>query len=262
MAAEASRSNDWIRRFHPSPEGAPRLVCLSHAGGSASFYYPVSKALSPWMEVLAVQYPGRQDRRLEPCIEDIGVLADRVCEALVDWTGGEGPAPAFFGHSMGATLGFEVAARLERGGRQAAHLFASGRRAPSTYRDERVHERDDAGVIGELRQLEGTELALLENPETRAMVMPAIRGDYTAIEAYRHTPGTVLGCPVTVLTGDRDPKTSLEEAKAWADHTTGGFDLLVYPGGHFFLLQHVPEVLKLIRTTLSPAGSGLAGSAR
>jgi surfactin synthase thioesterase subunit len=235
---------------------------LPHAGGSASFYFPVSKALSPEIEVLAVQYPGRHDRRLEPCVEDIGVLADRIVEALGPWTA-DGAAPAFFGHSMGATLGFEIAARLERGtGPGVAHLFASGRRAPSTYRDERVHERDDAGILSELRQLEGTELGLLEDPEMRELLMPAIRGDYTAVEAYRHTPGTVLECPVTVLTGDRDPKTGLDEAKAWSEHTSGPFDLKVYSGGHFFLLQHVPEVLRLLRRTLVPAGRSLAGPAR
>ncbi|GAA2048285.1 alpha/beta fold hydrolase [Catenulispora yoronensis] len=248
MVVKASGSDTWIRRFHPADAAAPRLLCLAHAGGSASFYYPVSKELSPGIEVLVVQYPGRQDRRLEPCVEDLGVLADQVCEALEPWIG-DGQAPvAVFGHSLGATLGYEVAVRLERAKARVSHLFASGRRAPSTYRDERVHERDDAGIISELRLLEGTELGLLENPETRAMLMPAIRGDYTAIEAYRHTPGVVLECPVTVLTGDRDPKTSLEEAKAWAEHTSGRFEMKVYTGGHFFLLQHVAEVLDVIRT--------------
>ncbi|CNE41348.1 putative thioesterase involved in non-ribosomal peptide biosynthesis [Mycobacterium tuberculosis] len=254
MTGRATGSELWIRRFHPAAEGAPRLVCLPHAGGSASFYFPVSKALSPRVEVLAVQYPGRQDRRLEPCVRDIGALADRICEALGPWT--SGGAPALFGHSMGATLGFEVAWRLEqRANLVVPHLFASGRRAPSTHRDERVHERDDAGVLEELRLLDGTEVGLLENPETRDMVLPAIRGDYTAIETYRPSPGAVLSGPVTVLTGDADPKTRLDEARAWAAHTTGPFDLKVYRGGHFFLLQHVPEVLDLIAGTLAPAAA-------
>jgi pyochelin biosynthesis protein PchC len=259
MAGGTTSSDLWIRRFHRAAEGAPRLVCLPHAGGSASFYFPVSKALSPRIEVLTVQYPGRQDRRFEPCITDIGVFADRICEALGPWTVGR--TPALFGHSMGATLGFEVAWRLERRANVTVpHLFASGRRAPSMRRDERVHERDDAGVLEELRLLDGTELGLLEDPETREMVLPAIRGDYTAIETYRPSPAAELSCPVTVLIGDQDPKTTLNEAYAWAAHTTAAFDLKVYRGGHFFLLQHVPEVLGLIAETLAPADRG--GAAR
>ncbi|MCM3884968.1 thioesterase II family protein [Frankia sp. R82] len=251
MTGIASGGDQWIRRFHPAAEGAPRLVCLPHAGGSASFYFPVSKALSPGIEVLAVQYPGRQDRRFEACVRDIGVLADRICEALGPWTAGR--APAVLGHSMGATLGFEVAWRLQqRANLTVRHLFASGRRAPSTRRDENVHKRDDAGVIEELRLLNGTGLGLLENQETRDLMLPAIRGDYTAIETYVPSSGAVLSCPVTVLTGEQDPKTTLDEARAWSIHTTGDFDLKIYPGGHFFLLQHVPEVLGLISKTLAP----------
>ncbi|MEY9893890.1 surfactin synthase thioesterase subunit [Catenulispora sp. MAP12-49] len=56
----------WIRRYHPSPDAPVRLLCLPHAGGSASFFRAVSQALAPKVEVLAVQYPGRQDRRGEP----------------------------------------------------------------------------------------------------------------------------------------------------------------------------------------------------
>uniref|UniRef100_UPI000A770D5C thioesterase II family protein n=1 Tax=Streptomyces scabiei TaxID=1930 RepID=UPI000A770D5C len=56
----------WIRRFRPSPDATERLVCFPHAGGSASFYVPVATALSPGVDVAAIQYPGRQDRRHEP----------------------------------------------------------------------------------------------------------------------------------------------------------------------------------------------------
>jgi surfactin synthase thioesterase subunit len=111
-----------------------------------------------------------------------------------------------------------------------------------------------------MRLLGGTELGLLENPETREMMLPAIRGDYTAIETYRPSPAE-LSCPVTVLTGDQDPKITLDEARAWAVHTTASFDLKVYSGGHFFLLQHVPEVLGLISETLAQTDRGFGDGA-
>ncbi|WP_354644578.1 thioesterase II family protein [Kitasatospora camelliae] len=64
------------------PRADRRLVCFPHAGGSASYFRPVATALSPRVEVIAVQYPGRQDRRLEPPVDDIGLLADRIADAL------------------------------------------------------------------------------------------------------------------------------------------------------------------------------------
>lgn len=78
--------------------------------GSASYYFPVSRALTPAADVIAVQYPGRQDRRNEPCVDDVRRLADLVTAEMLPWC--DRPV-ALFGHSLGATLGFEVALRLE-----------------------------------------------------------------------------------------------------------------------------------------------------
>lgn len=254
MSAE---SDEWIRRYRPAPGAAIRLVCLPHAGGSASFFLPVSAALSPAIDVLAVQYPGRQDRLREPMIDNLGDLADAVVTALTPWL--DRPF-AFFGHSMGATLAFEVTRRLEQGaGPAPLHLFASGRRAPSRHRDENVHLGGDDRIIAELTELSGTDTRVLGEEEMLRMVLPAIRNDYRATETYRYRPGPPLSCPITVLTGDADPKTSLEEAEAWRDHTTGPFDLRVYPGGHFYLADHQSEVLDAITDRLAVGLPGRTG---
>ncbi|MFE7843032.1 thioesterase II family protein [Streptomyces sp. NPDC057474] len=234
----------WIRRFRPSPDAAERLVCFPHAGGSASFYVPVATALSPGVDVAAIQYPGRQDRRHEPGPDSVADLADQVASALTGWA--DDRPLTFFGHSMGALVAFEVARRMERLGRGPVRLFASGRRAPSRTRDEHVHTLDDDGVIAELRKLAGTDAQVLQDEELLRMVLPAIRSDYRAVETYRCAAGAVVRCPVTVLTGDTDPRTSLEEAGAWSDHTEAGSDLRVFSGGHFFLSERPAEVLAVL----------------
>lgn len=232
MTITDDETNAWIRRYHPSTTSRKRLVCFPHAGGAATFYHPVSAAFSPAADVVALQYPGRQDRRREARIDDLGVLADRVAEQLMDLS--EKPS-VFFGHSMGATLAFEVAWRLEHKGANAPRaVLVSGRRAPSTRREEKVHLSDDDGLIAEIRKLEGTDSALLDDEMLR-IALPAIRSDYRAIESYTCEPGRRLGCAITALTGDSDPKTSLAEAEAWRAHTSGAFRLKVFPGGHFFL---------------------------
>lgn len=237
-----------MRRFQPAPDAQFRLVCFPHAGGSATFYFPVAQALAPGLDVLAVQYPGRQDRRAEKCLDDIYELADQVTEALLPWT--DRPL-ALFGHSMGATVAYEVARNLERQGVAPLGLFASGRRAPSCRRDEYVHQRDDEGLVAALKELSGTDAAVLGDEELLRMVLPAVRGDYKAVETYRHREGARLGCPVTVLVGDSDPVTSLEEAAAWAEHTTGPCEVEVFPdGGHFYLNSQAKEVLKVVERSV------------
>jgi surfactin synthase thioesterase subunit len=243
-------ANDaWIRRFHPAPTAPAQLVCFPHAGGSASFYHPVSAALRPEVDVLAVQYPGRQERHTEPCVQDLLELVDRIVPALA----GELDRPfAFFGHSMGGTVAYEVARRFEHVlGRPPTTLFVSGRRAPSRTRAESVHLRDDDGIVAELRRLSGTDTQLLGDEELLRMIIPAIRGDYRAIETYTHRPGAELSCPVVVLVGDDDPLTTVDEARDWARHTSGGVDLHEFPGGHFYLAAHRDGVLRVIRERLA-----------
>ncbi|MEV4616781.1 alpha/beta fold hydrolase [Kitasatospora sp. NPDC049258] len=252
MTASESSAALWLRRYHPAPGSRVRLVCFPHAGGSASFYLPVSARFAPGADVICLQYPGRQDRRFEPCIDDIGTLADRITDELL--TLDERPT-VFFGHSMGAVLAFETAWRLEQKGTHAPRsVIASGRRAPSTSRVETVHDQSDAGVIAEVRLLGGTNPQLLGDDEILRMAMPAIRGDYRAIERYRCEPDRVVSCPITALTGDADPRTTLTEADAWRVHTTGAFQLKVLPGGHFFIAERQAEVNQVIAAELASAG--------
>ncbi|WP_049580579.1 thioesterase II family protein [Streptomyces sp. SBT349] len=239
-----STADLWVRRFHPAPDARTRLVCLPHAGGSASYFYSVSRSLSPAVDVLAVQYPGRQDRMREPCIDSIEELADQVAEALLPWA--DRPV-TLFGHSMGASLAYEVAQRLEKAGVTPTGLFVSGRRAPSRPRDESVHTRDDDGLIAEVKALSGTDASLLGDDEVLRMILPALRNDYKAAETYRPDALVKVSCPVFALIGDADPKSTVDEATSWGDHTSGAFDLRVFPGGHFYLNSQVPAILSSIR---------------
>lgn len=252
VSANRVDENQWVRRFHPAPAGATRLVCLPHAGGSASYFFPVSKALAPSVDVLAIQYPGRQERRHEDCIDNIPELADAVTAELLPLA--DRPL-VLFGHSMGASLAFEVGLRLEKAGIVPLALFASGRRAPSRYRHETVHLRSDDEIVAELKTLSGTQAEVLADEEILRMVLPALRGDYKAAETYRHTAGARLEAPIQAHYGVDDPRVSRDEAQAWAEHTVGGFGLHSYPGGHFYLNEHASRVIQAIARVTSTVAS-------
>jgi surfactin synthase thioesterase subunit len=234
----------WCRRYRPTRNATARLVCLPHAGGSAPFFLPVAAALSPGIDVVAIQYPGRQDRRGEPPLADMDTLAESIRDVLL----AQSDLPVtIFGHSLGAILGFEVARRLEAGGYDPVRLFASGRRSPSTFRGETIHLRDDAGLLAEVRSLDGTASVLLSDEDLMRAVLPALRADYRIAETYRCAPTDTVRCPLSVLTGDSDPKTTLDEANDWAQHTTATCDVHTFHGGHFFLTQHIDAICGLLR---------------
>lgn len=247
MTISAVDDGRWIRSYHQG--GGVRLFCFPHAGGSASYFHRLSALLAPDVEVLAVQYPGRQDRRDEPCLESIGAMAAAVHGVLA----GRLDRPyAFFGHSMGAVVAYETARLAHRSGLPGPERFvASGRRAPSRFLQGTVHLRDDDGVIEEIRSLGGTDERLLLDPDIRDMMIGPTRSDYKAVETYRCAPGFRLDCPVTVLIGDQDSHTTAEEAQAWEEHTTRGCDVRVFRGGHFFLDEQRSEVAAVLREAVA-----------
>ncbi|MDU0288256.1 thioesterase II family protein [Saccharothrix longispora] len=240
----STAADRWTRRFHPVPDAPHRVVLLPHAGGSASSFLSVSRALSQRsVDVVAVQYPGRQDRRHEPCVESLVELAD----LLVDVVQPLADRPlTLFGHSYGASVAFELAVRLEVRGVAVHGLFASGRRAPCVHRDERGHQLPDDELLAEIRKLNGTDSGVLQDDEILRMVLPAIRADYKAAETYRWEPGPKVRAPLRALIGDSDPKVTEAEARRWAEHTEGNFDLEVFPGGHFYLTAHADAVVERI----------------
>ncbi|MFE6872629.1 thioesterase II family protein [Kitasatospora sp. NPDC057692] len=245
----AELSERWLRQYRPAPGAAVTLVAFPHAGGSASYFQPLSGALGPQTEVLCLQYPGRQDRRHEPCLDTVEAFVDAICAVLRPRT--ERPL-VFFGHSMGAVLAYETARRLEaERAVDLLGLIVSGRRSPTTTRHETVHLRDDAGILAEIQRLNGTDSALLDDEDIRQMILPCLRADYTAVETHVHRAEPPLRCPVSVLTGDADPQVTRQEAQRWSEVTAGGFRLQAFPGGHFFLGSQQGPVTRALTDSLA-----------
>ncbi|MFJ8749869.1 thioesterase II family protein [Streptomyces sp. NPDC102441] len=240
----------WFRRFDAPVPKAPRLICLPHAGGSASAYAPLSRKLSGVLDVLAVQYPARQDRLAEPAADSILDLATRIADRLAAVA--DGRPYALFGHSMGALVAYETA-RILRSRRTPppARLFLSGRGAPGPDPERQDRLRSDAEILAAVRSLGGTGTAVLDNRELLDLVLPALRADYGAMASYRWQDGPVLDIPFTVLVGDVDPVAPVSSAAGWAQHTDRGHEVLEFAGGHFYLSERLAEVSAVVVSRLT-----------
>ncbi|MFJ4095312.1 thioesterase II family protein [Kitasatospora sp. NPDC089913] len=240
---ESTVASRWFRRYPPSQGRAAvrRLVCLPHAGGTASAFHGWADRLGGGTEVLAARYPGRQERIAEDCVTGMAELADAVTGALLPFL----DLPVhLFGHSMGASLGYEVALRLEEEhGVRVAGLHVSARKAPHLVTPEPTYLGGDEAVVAEVLKLGGTEAQLLRDPDLLELVMPALRADFEIVGTYHARPVRPLGCPVAGYVGDRDEVTPADLA-AWADVSTASFDLTVFPGGHFYLADQRDALLR------------------
>lgn len=244
-----STSQAWFRRYRPASGARMRLVCLPHGGGGASFFRCWALAVPPAVETLSVQYPGREDRAREPAVEVMSVLADEIAVALDE----DGDLPiALFGHSMGAAVAFEVARLLETRGRPAVRLFVSGRGAPQLVRPATKHLLDDSALWDDVLALGGTHETLGANAELRALVLPTLRSDYRLIETYRLDPlAAPLQTPITGFVGAEDPEAPVDDVASWSQQTRSAFELRVFPGHHFYLVEQRRRVLDEVLALLA-----------
>src|SRR5688572_2830339 len=92
-----------------APAGGGRPGCLGHAGAGASAFRSWQPAVPGWIEICAVELPGRETRFGQPFATEVAPLVDEVVTAL----GSLPPLPvAVHGHSLGALLAFETARAL------------------------------------------------------------------------------------------------------------------------------------------------------
>jgi pyochelin biosynthetic protein PchC len=249
MTGRADAPSPWLRR-HRAVCPRLRLVCFPHAGGTASAYAGWPSRLPAGVEVLAVQYPGRQDRLAEPCVTSMTDLADAVTSALTPHL--DLPV-ALFGHSMGSAVAYEVALRLRRlAGVATVALLVSGRGAPHLRAAEPAR-LDDAGLLESVKRLSAPDAWAYEHPDLREVLMPSLRADHRLLDAHRPgPPAERLRVPVTVYGGDRDPVCPVPDLDTWAQVTEAGHETVVLPGGHFFPREQEAALLRDIASRLTP----------
>jgi surfactin synthase thioesterase subunit/glycosyltransferase involved in cell wall biosynthesis len=211
-----------------------RVFCFPHAGGGAAAY---AAWRVPW--ICPVRLPGRETRSAEAPFERMAPLIDALSSAIESYTAGEF---AFFGHSMGAAIAFELVRELRRRKLPLPKmLIASGARAPQ-FRQGHVPPPapSDAEFLDELRRLEGMPAELLNNPAAMRTILPALRADAALYRNYVYTEESPLDVPVRAYGGASDPRIGPEHLQAWAAQTSATFTVRTFPGGHFYLNLAAP----------------------
>jgi len=227
-------ASPWMAFHPPRAHARLRLFCLPFAGGGASSYRTWADELPSHIEVMPVQFPGREERFREEPLQRMEDLVESLIEALLPFISN---LPfAFFGHSLGAIVALEAARSLSsRHAPIPCHLFVSARPAPHMpLRRVPVldHSRDE--IVQWLRQVGGTSELVLENRELMDLMLPVLRADLQIDDTYRSTADPVLTCPLTVLGGHHDEQAVPHELNAWSPYTSSSFALHMLQGNHFF----------------------------
>ena len=221
-------------------EAEPRLYIFPHTGGSAEFYVPFARAFAGGTKCVAVQYPGKRAGKDLSKYTSIPEMADRLCEMLKP---AEDPAGevAFFGHSMGALLAFEVALRFEQAGNPIAALFVSAAAAPGLLRRIANLQGSDAHLLSMISTVTGANPEFLNDEQFAATILPTLRG-LKAVTGYESPPEATVSCPIHAMMADKDELGTEELMAPWEQRTTASFDLTVFPGDHFYINANLPQL--------------------
>lgn len=239
---------NWIFGARPNPAARLRLFCFPFAGGGASTYCPWISHLAPEIELYPVQFPGRENRVKEPPFRHFDELIPALAQALQPYFS---MPYAFFGHSMGALVSFELTRYLrQQGTRLPEHLFLSAYRSPGTTPDEPLHALPEPALIKKVLELEGTSPEILANDELRQLLLPILRADFSVCESYQFRVQEPLDCPITVLGGLQDKRVQQAALESWRAQTSRHFAIHMLPGNHLFIRSAQTAVLQIISQTL------------
>lgn len=228
-----------------------KLFCFPYAGGSSVIYEKWRKELSPSIELIPVEYAGRGTRFTTPPFTNINDVVEDAFHAIkkhLDTTS----YYSFFGHSMGALIAYELSHKLIQLNFTApVHIFFSGKLAPHIENEYKlIHNLEDIEFKEELLKLGGTPREALENKDWTKLFLPILRADFKAVEEYSYSKkNNTLPCDFTILYGQDDLLTA-NKIEEWQHHTKNKCTFSRFSGGHFFIANHVNEIVNVINDTL------------
>ena len=236
----------WFPPIQESEQAKLRLFCFPYAGGGASVFRAWAGHLPPGVALCPAQLPGRETRlgeRSFDSMDDLVATLRTVIEPYLD------KPLAFFGHSLGAAIAFELARLLPA---RPTCLFVSAARAPQLRRDHvPPPPPSDDELIAELGRLDGIPKELLENRELMQLALPALRADTALYRNYIYREGPPLKCPIRAYGGLDDKRITRWHLETWAEQTTQSFQVEMFPGGHFFMQTRQAELLQALSRDLN-----------
>ncbi len=263
MKKPTLQSTPWLVST-PAPASKMRLFCFPYAGGNAFSFVRWQDSLDSSVQVAAVQLPGRGARIGEAPIASMPDLL----RALAPVIAAHDDLPfAFFGHSVGALVAFELTRYMHLHGlKLPCRLFVSGCQAPQ-YRSpsRQLHLLPDAAFTAVLGDYNGTPPEVIQNRELMQLFLPTIRADFSLAEDYRYRRGPLLPMPISVFAGRDDNNKAPGQVDGWTEEGSQPCRVSWFDGGHFFInnardavLQQLDAELAMARqSTTQPAAFGV-----
>jgi medium-chain acyl-[acyl-carrier-protein] hydrolase len=252
---EAAAASTWFFRPKINQRAKIHLFCFPYAGGNAEIYHSWPDYLPDEIEMIAIQYPGHLKSLGEKPFTRMSALVAAIYDEIKDYF--DKPY-AFFGHSMGAMITYDLCQYLNsKNAPLPVHIFQAARRAPHIQSIQpALHSMSTAEIISVMRNFSMLPEEIISNDYILQLILPGIIADFEIVETWQYNPqAKPLHVPMTVFCGVNDNQATRNDMEAWRKHTTGEFKIYIYPEQHFFI-HHEQIRQNLIRIVAGTLNSG------
>lgn len=228
-----------------------KLFCIPYAGGMSNIYYPWKHKVNN-CEIMPIILKGREKRVNEGFYKNVDEAAIDIKEQIISQLNDHEDF-AIFGHSMGALLAYEVYYKLADENKFPKIIFLSARRTPSLILkpEAKISGLPFKEIKQKLLEHGGMSENFFEIPELIRLFMPVIRADYKIMEEYHFVQHEKkVGCKVVILGGNQDDISQTELIR-WNDLLEYKSSIHMVDGNHFFVVNRMSEVLKVINEELN-----------
>lgn len=225
-----------------------RIFCLPYAGGSSSIYKNWKNYFPEYIDIYAIELPGRASRFNEPALNNMPEIINDIIYKISENL----DIPfIFFGHSMGAVISLELTKKLINMDKKPERLIVSGCGAPylPLRREYILNLLPNEELIIALKKMGGLPEIAFSRPDFLETFLPTIRADLECRENWISDCFN-LEIPINVLIGENDFLVNEKDARAWSNFTSSSFSLKKFNGNHFFITSSTQEVTNYIMSQL------------
>lgn len=244
-----NNTNKWISHGGITEESSYNMICIPYAGASGSMYAPWVRKIDKSIAVLPLIYPKREKRRNEEMPESLKEIAKQFVEESPEVF--EKPY-IILGHCTGAMTGYEIVKEAEKRYGKSPALFVAIS-APSPRKKltaEKLRNFSDEDMLSYMVESKLVDEKTAGMSAFMNYYMPIFKTDFLLHDEYDCGEIKKMPCNIMCMYGNDDVLVDVDKISDWKNFTTGTFEQQVYEGDHFFIQNHVQEILDHIKKAL------------
>ena len=243
-------NNKWIAHSSIKENSKYNLLCFPYAGGSASVYATWGKYIGEDLSLCPVLYPSRERRAKETMPFSLNEIADSFTAECPEVF--EQPY-ILLGHCTGAMTAYEVAKKAnELYGRKPSLFIAISAPSPRMkLTDQKLTIFSDDDLLKYMADKQLIDERTLAMKGFLKYYMPIFKGDFMLHDAYDCGQIELMDCDIISMTGVDDKLVEKDKIADWSNFTKGNYEDISFSGDHFFINNHIWDVIDIIKNKLS-----------